>query len=41
MAKETSGLIMEYSSLYRNFNKIRIAVIRKSSSVKLQIFVNT
>lgn len=40
MAKETSGLIMEYSSLYRNFNKIRMAVIRKSPSVKLQILVN-
>lgn len=29
MAKETSGLIMEYSSSYRKFNKTRKEVIRK------------
>lgn len=29
MAKETSGLIMEYSSSYRKFNKTRIVVIGK------------
>ena len=40
MAKETSGLILGYLSLYRNFNKIRMAVIRKSPSDKLQILVN-
>ena len=40
MAKKTSGLIIEYLSLYRNFNKIRMAVIRKSPSDKLQILVN-
>lgn len=29
MAKETSGMIIEYLSLYRKFNKTRKAVIRK------------
>lgn len=29
MAKETSGLIMGYSSSYRKSNKIRMAVISK------------
>ena len=29
MAKETSGLILEYLSFYRKFNKIRMAVISK------------
>lgn len=41
MAKKTSGLIIEYLSFYRKFNKIRMAVIRKSPSDKLQILVNT